>query len=371
MKSIVRKAACLLLQVFPKFGLKYRINHLLKNAYSIKDYNGMLFGKDVDDNLKSFLSASELKNKEYVDWLEHDLAKMYLLYGITPDEYFLHSLQKESEVYKSTILSREYKDELCMKYLGKDTQEYYNQLKDKWQFYLLAKPFFKRDVCRVEEESDFASVEEFCSKHTRFIAKPRLASSGLGVHIVDLENIESGGARKIFEHYRSLDNGKWMFEELIEQDECMAAWHPSSVNTIRIPSIKTKHGFKVLLPLFRTGKNGNLVDNCHNDGGLMAVPDAKTGILISDGYDIYTNIVEKHPNSGMKFKGWQVPLWEDLLKTASDLHQSLPPKHKYIGFDFALTPKGWVVVEGNWGNFPHQVCVHHGIRVEFEKLMKS
>ena len=81
--------------------------------------------------------------------------------------------------------------------------------------------------------------------------------------------------------------------------------------------------------------------------------------------------MEKHPNSGMKFKGWQVPLWEDLLKTASDLHQSLPPKHKYIGFDFALTPKGWVVVEGNWGNFPHQVCVHHGIRVEFEKLMKS
>ena len=44
---------------------------------------------------------------------------------------------------------------------------------------------------------------------------------------------------------------------------------------------------------------------------------------------------------------------------------------RYVGFDFALTPDGWVVIEGNWGNFPHQVCVHHGIKKEFESLMNS
>jgi hypothetical protein len=103
----------------------------------------------------------------------------------------------------------------------------------------------------------------------------------------------------------------------------------------------------------------------------MSVPDANTGIIVTDGYDIYTNVVELHPNSGIKFKGWKVPRWAELVKTASDLHMSLPPKHKYIGFDFALTKDGWAVVEGNWGNFPHQVCVQHGIRKEFEKLMKS
>ena len=372
MKKVLNKAASLLLRVFPNLGIEYRINHLLKNAYSIIGYNGIMFGKEVDDHLKNFLSESEINDHNYVARLKHDMAKMYLLSGITPDEYFLHSLQKQSEEYKYTILSRKHKDELCIDYLGKEMPEYYKQLKDKWQFYQLAKPFFKRDVCRVETESDFVSVEEFCSKHPRFIAKPRFSSSGIGVHVVDLEcDNKYRGIRELFDHYKSLDDGKWLFEEFIEQDERMAAWHPSSVNTIRVPSIKTKHGFEVLLPLFRTGKNGNLVDNCHNDGGLMAVPDAKTGTLVSDGYDIYTNIVENHPNSGMKFKGWQVPMWDELLKTAAELHKSLPPKHKYIGFDFALTSKGWVVVEGNWGNFPHQVCVHHGIKQEFEKLMKS
>ena len=371
MKRFICKIVDLVLQLFPKLGLEYRINRLLKKANIVKDHNGIIFSKDIDDNLHSFLTEVELNNPEYVCWLKHDLAKLYLLYGITPDEYFLHSLQNEPEEYKSTILSRKRKDDLCCKYLGRDTQEYFNQLKDKWEFYELAKPFFKRDVCRVELESDIPSIQDFCNKHKRFIAKPRLASSGLGVHVVDLEKDNQKEADLLFEHYKNLDDGKWMFEELIEQDPRMAAWHPSSVNTIRIPSIKIKGGFKVLLPLFRTGKNGNLVDNCHNDGGLMAVPDAETGILLSDGYDIYTNIVEAHPNTGIKFKGWQVPQWEELLKTASALHSSLPPKHKYVGFDFALTPQGWVVVEGNWGNFPHQVCVHHGIRKEFEQLMKS
>ena len=50
---------------------------------------------------------------------------------------------------------------------------------------------------------------------------------------------------------------------------------------------------------------------------------------------------------------------------------SLPEQHKYVGFDFALTDEGWVVVEGNWGNFPHQVCLGKGIRKEFEQLMNS
>ena len=103
----------------------------------------------------------------------------------------------------------------------------------------------------------------------------------------------------------------------------------------------------------------------------MAVPDAETGKIVTDGYDIYTNIVEAHPNSGIRFKGWQVPRWDELVKTATDLHATLAPKHKYVGFDFALTPKGWVVVEANWGNFPHQVCVGYGIKKEFEKLMKG
>ena len=371
MKRVLNRIWAVTFRLFPMLALNYRIRSFIRTKMEAIDYNEKVFRDDLKEQYDIFLTEAERNDKEYVENLTKDIVRCYLLWKITPDEYFLHDFRNKSENYKSSILSRAYKDELSAKALGSEFSKYFYQLKDKWLFYEIAKPYFKRDVCRVEDETDLNSIEDFCKKHKRFIAKPRLSSSGIGVHVVDLQKDGYSDAKKILDHYQHLDSGKWMFEEFIEQDPVMAAWHPASVNTIRVPSVRTKKGCKIILPLFRTGKNGNLVDNCHNDGGLMSVPDANTGIIVTDGYDIYTNVVELHPNSGIKFKGWKVPRWAELVKTASDLHMSLPPKHKYIGFDFALTKDGWAVVEGNWGNFPHQVCVQHGIRKEFEKLMKS
>ena len=334
-----------------------------------RDHNGLVFRDDLKVNLKEILTDKELLDQKIVQKYTSDIIKCYLAYGITPDEYYLHSFRNKSTKNRRGILSRKHKDELCSRYMGEEAKKYFNQLKDKWEFYTLTRPFFKRDVIRVDRESDLSLIEDFCKKHSVFIAKPRMSSSGIGVQRVEYSQWKN--VNDLYDYYCNENDGLWLFEELIIQDPQMAVWHPSSVNTIRIPSIMTKKGPVVLLPLFRTGKNGNLVDNCHNDGGLMSVPDAKTGIIVSDGYDIFTNVVRVHPNSGIEFKGYLIPKWQELIETAAMVHRSLPSKHKYVGFDFALTNHGWVLVEGNWGNFPHQVCVGYGIRKEFEKLMRS
>lgn len=367
LKRIIKKVLRIVRRLYPKFMIGFEVNRFIKKSFDMPDYNGIPFQKDFEDNCMTFLGNVDAHERER---LKRDMVECYLLYGITPDEYFLHDFPHYPDSYRKTILSRKRKDKVAIQKMGKNWHSYFDQLKDKWEFYKLAQPYFKRDVCRVELEEDYESMKDFVQKHPVFIAKPRKASCGIGVHVVDIKDYAKD-FRKIFDHYRNLENGQWMFEEKIIQDERMAQWHPSSVNTIRIPSIMTRKGPVVILPLFRTGKNGNVVDNCHNDGGLMSVPDPETGILVTDGYDVFTNVVERHPNSGLAFKGWQVPEWESLLETASELHQSLPRAHKYVGFDFALTSKGWVVVEGNWGNFPHQLCVHHGIRAEYEKLMDN
>lgn len=369
--SILKKINKRIYDTIPNAFISFKCYWFMMTMMGDVDYNGKIFRDDLSESLLDYLPDAEKQNNQLVRHLTKDSIKCYLLYGITPDEYYLHDFRHCDETYRQTILSRKHKDEITIRSLGPNWHTFFYQLKDKWSFYQLAQPFFKRDVCKAESETDYKYFEEFCLRHPVFIAKPRLSSCGIGVHKVDMSHCKWGGVRGIFDYYLQLDNGKWMFEELIEQSPEMAAWHPSSVNTIRIPSIMTKDGPVVILPLFRTGKNGNVVDNCHNDGGLMSVPDKKTGIIVCDGYDIYTNIVEKHPNTGLRFKGWQVPKWQELIETAAELHRHLPLQHKYIGFDFALTSKGWVVVEGNWGNFPHQVCVHHGIREEFEQLMKS
>ena len=352
----------------PEVLINVRTRRFLKNRMGDNDPNKKPFIEDFKESCKVALSEDEWKNEALVTELMKDCVKCFLLYEITPDEYFMHDFRHKSNEYRRNILSRWRKTHICWYGMGEDARKYSNQLNDKWIFYTMAKEFFKREVYRVTKEEEEALVG-FCEKHSRFVAKPRNSSCGIGVQIVDVNKM--GGAKKVVENFLNREGEEWLFEEFIEQDPRMAEWHPSSVNTIRVPSVMTKDGPVVILPLFRTGKNGNVVDNCHNDGGLMAVPDAKTGILLTDGYDVYTNVVETHPNSGKKFKGWQVPEWDSLIATAAELHKTMPKQHKYIGFDFALTKKGWAVVEGNWGNFPHQVCVGYGIREEFEKLMKS
>jgi len=359
----------LILTYWPGFLINYRTKRFLAHKMDTLDHNGLIFRDDLNANLKLILPPDDLADPSVVDKVTLDIAKCYVAYGITPDEYLLHGFLNKRAGYRRTILSRKHKDEECVKQLGGDFRFFFNQLKDKWEFYSITQPFFKRDVVRVDSDADFSLVEAFCTKHPVFIAKPRMASSGIGVQRVSLSQWDC--TRTLFDYFCNNNDGFWLFEEIIEQDPQMAAWHPTSVNTIRIPSIMTKNGPVVILPLFRTGINGNLVDNCHNNGGLMSVPDAKTGIIISDGYDIYTHAIIAHPNSGLVFKGYQIPRWQELIDTAAAVHRSLPSKHKYVGFDFALTKDGWVLVEGNWGNFPHQVCVGYGIRKEFERLMRS
>ena len=302
MKRLLRKANGFLLRKYPQFGLNLRISLFLQKGMKETDYNGKIFREDLEEQYSKYLSDEERTDKKYLEWLTKDIIKCYLLYKITPDEYFMHDLRHKEDSYKASILGFAMKDTLCIEACGAHFKEYYSQLKNKWKFYKIAKPYFKRQVCRIHEEGDFSEFERFCQTNSRFIVKPNDSCSGKGIHLVDLEKTEYNGARELFEHYL-MQKGDWIIEELIVQDEAMAQWHRDSVNTVRVPSIMTKNGPQIILPLFRTGKGGNLVDNCHNDGGLMAVPDAKTGVVITDGYDIYTHVVERHPDSGLKFKG--------------------------------------------------------------------
>lgn len=374
----IKKMEYLIFRVLNKLSSKINDSFLInmriwlfkRNCLDLSDYNGTIFRTDLEESYQTFLSKNELSDKKYMNIILNDIIRCYLIYYITPDEYFLHDLMHKDLNYRKTILSRHLKDKYCIDYLGKNWKFYFEQLKDKWAFYEMAKPYFKRDACKVDQDN-LNNIREFCGKHKIFIAKPRNSSSGIGVHKVDMEKFDND-VKKLFDHYKNLEGKQWMFEEYIKQSSDMAAWHPASVNTIRIPSIRTKNGPIIILPLFRVGKNGNFVDNCHNNGGLMSVPNVQTGIIETDGIDIYTKHFECHVNSGMKFKGWQVPRWNELIEIANELHMSLPKEHKYVGFDFALTDdRGWVVVEGNWGNFPHQVCFGKGIRKEFEQLMNS
>lgn len=101
--------------------------------------------------------------------------------------------------------------------------------------------------------------------------------------------------------------------------------------------------------------------------------DSKTGAVCSKGMDELGNVYEEHPDSHVKFENWAVPQWEELVKLSAEVHRKLPKEHIYVGFDFALDKqKGWVVIEGNWGDFIcQQSSLGKGLKSQFYKAIRS
>lgn len=74
--------------------------------------------------------------------------------------------------------------------------------------------------------------------------------------------------------------------------------------------------------------------------------DTKTGVLSSDGVEEHGIRFETHPDSGIRFKGYQLPKWDKMISMCIET-SSMVPEVRWIGWDMAYTDKGWITVEGN------------------------
>ena len=147
----------------------------------------------------------------------------------------------------------------------------------------------------------------------------------------------------------------------------MAAWNQSSVNTVRVPTILTGKGFHVLGCFMRTGRVGSIIDNA-GGGGILAAVDDESGIVNSDGFSEDGTFHTNHPDSNLHYKGFQVPDWQGLLSIAEAAHRNMS-NQRYIAYDFAHTDDGWVMVEGNWGQFLSQFANGVGLKKQFFEYM--
>lgn len=330
---------------------------------------GTNFKKYLIEYLPCYLSNDEIRNKKIVYNIKKDMLMCWHLYGINAQEYLIHSFRNKSISEREKYLSKALKDQSLQKQLGEKSEQACLELKDKYQFYSIAGTYFNRDACCINNEDDFFSFERFVNKHKRFFCKPIKGRYGRGNSIVNIDDL-SLSPKELFNNL--LNEGTWIIEELIDQDERMGLWNESSVNTIRIPSFRTKEGFKMLCPFIRMGRKGSVVDNA-GSGGIMAVVDEKTGKICSIGKDEHGHDYEINPDNGITLVGWQVPEWNKVIEKSKEVHASLPEYHKYVGFDFALTKEhGWVLVEGNWGDFIcQQSCLGRGLKNEFLSLLNE
>jgi hypothetical protein len=125
----------------------------------------------------------------------------------------------------------------------------------------------------------------------------------------------------------------------------MARFNPSSVNTVRCPTFRTVRGIELAPCRFRVGQAGSFVDNA-GSGGILAGVDPKTGVVFTTGRDEYCHEYVTHPQSGLRFEGFRLPDWEELVASVKEMHE-LFPNMGYISWDMAHTDRGWVIIEAN------------------------
>lgn len=320
--------------------------------------------QNTHEAMEIYLDEEQKKDKKLRRDIEKEIIKCYLLNHTLPVEFFQYHLYKKNLMERECWLS-DYERWSILHERFK--QSIHDEINEKISFYQLAKDFFKRDVCEVSASTSSEDFVDFTSRHPDIFVKPMEGFYGQQTYKLHVSDKDE--AHQVWK--KLADHGKWIVEELIVQDDAMAAWNESSVNTVRLPSFITADGaHKILVPIIRTGAKDQIVDNT-SGGGYYASIDVETGTIIDHALDKQGQIVKEHPGSGMTFKGWQVPRWKELLDVCERLHRSLPPYHRYIAFDFALSKTaGWVVIEANWGQLFGQATSHHGIRKEFMEYTK-
>lgn len=216
-----------------------------------------------------------------------------------------------------------------------------------------------------------ASYEEFCDflhKYRTIALKPQYSSWGIGFFKLTEEEFASKEDPKEF--YQKLCEGRYLAEEFVQSCKELAAFHPSSLNTLRVITFRNGDRFEVFGGGLRVGNNGLCVDNAHG-GGIFCEIDPESGKIITDGLDEYSNSYVTHPMTGVPFKGMQILRWKEVVELCKEASKELPCL-RVVGWDVAILEDGTLeLIEGNHspGMNIVQAPAKHGVYERFSSML--
>lgn len=340
----------------------------IKNTRTIRHiyyfFNGILkkgkYKVKAAEALKRFEVEFDDRKKNSVI---NDMVREKTFNGIEFSEYLCYRFyDRNKKERRSIVADWEHLGYACIMNNHKNDELFDN----KWKTFNKFKKYYKREVVLFEGQDDVARFKNFMEDKESFVVKLLDASCGRGVQIVEKSDFD--GDVNIEEMLIKEYSGRFIAEELVVQHSEMAKFHPASLNTVRIPTIRLDDETLVVNPFMRLGRNGKNVDNA-GAGGIICAVDVETGKIIAaadrDGKS-YT----KHPESGEQIVGFEIPLWNEAKKLVRELAEVVPD-NRYTGWDMALTDEGWKLIEANRrGQFVWQIPTQVGFREEINTILK-
>lgn len=179
------------------------------------------------------------------------------------------------------------------------------------------------------------SFEEFKNFVTSndCIAKPRGGTQGQHVFLV-----KKGDETYLKELYEFCREKYVLVEEYMKACSEIEAFHPQSLNTIRVFTISKNNKVEVLDAELRMGIRDNVVDNAHC-GGVLASIDIDSGVLVGNGFDMSGNEYVVHPDSGKTIKGFVIPHWAEIVEVCKEA-ATIIPETVFAGWDICVRQDG-------------------------------
>lgn len=265
--------------------------------------------------------------------------------GCTPKEYYLYRLYDMTKEEQDTVLVASIQKKLQKKF--GTNQDFVDMLYDKERTNNFFAEYIRRPWC-VNTKVTFAEFAEKFANTERVIYKPLDGNRGRGVEAF---NLNPDTIREVYDVLAEYPAG--VVEQYVVQHPDMLKLCPSSVNTIRVVTFSSNSkpvtpdggSMDIAYCSLRIGGGNSIVDNFHS-GGMTCHIDMQTGRLITDAADMECNVFTHHPVTGVKFMGFQIPCFQEVLNMVTEAIT----KNKlegYLGWDIAIAEDGPILIEVN------------------------
>lgn len=183
----------------------------------------------------------------------------------------------------------------------------------------------------------------------KYIMKANMGAFGDSISVIERkgkETIVNKGEMTLRELIDTTVNEPYLIQDFIKQHPAISAINKSTVNTLRIISTRWHEETHILAAMIRLGVEGQIVDNASNGGTFVGV-DIEAGKLKEYGFYYDKPRETAHPSSGLVYKDYEIPYWEESLALIKKLHPIIFG-FATIGWDIAITEDGPQIVEINW-----------------------
>jgi len=327
------------------------------------------FGYYVKESDRSKLKrfVDHVTNKQRISKLKlwKNIISSSLKYNISIEDYFYFRFFKLTDLEKETYAGTGYMYEYQLIMNPKNKR---NLLENKLLFLEKYSKFIAHKYCSKKEflSNEPISKDILNNKSGAIVLKSSDGQCGEGIEVVNLKKIEN---KELIKKLNETKND--LIEEFIVQHDELMKLSPSGLNTIRIFTQLNKNDeVEILGTRLRITVN-SYVDNLAA-GNIAAPINEKTGIVEGPAVysDITKNDVVKHPITGIKLLGFQVPFWQESIQMVNEA-ALLHKENRSIGWDVAITNNGPELLEGNhnWCKLLWQLPVKKGLKTTLEKYI--